>query len=170
MSNLLVNTRDQKFLLYEQIGIDRLFGFEKYVDYSREVVDMVLSEAEKDGRRSDCPDTGREGTGGAQFRDGKAYAPRCFHGPFKTFAEAGWICATKDPAVGGQNLPISVHTACRELFAAAHMAFSMYAILTTGAAGLIETYGTEKQKNTYMNRCMPVNGPEPCVSPSRGGE
>jgi alkylation response protein AidB-like acyl-CoA dehydrogenase len=152
MSNLLVNTRDQKFLLYEQIGIDRLFGFEKYADYSREVVDMVLSEAEKMAVEVIAPTLEEGDREGAQFRDGKAYAPRCFHGPFKTFAEAGWICATKDPAVGGQNLPISVHTACGELFAAAHMAFSMYAILTTGAAGLIETYGTEKQKNAYMNK------------------
>ncbi len=152
MSNLLVNTRDQKFLLYEQIGIDRLFGFEKYADYSKEVVDMVLSEAEKMAVEVIAPTLEEGDREGAQFRDGKAYAPRCFHGPFKTFAEAGWICATKDPAVGGQNLPISVHTACGELFAAAHMAFSMYAILTTGAAGLIETFGTEKQKNTYMNK------------------
>ena len=30
MGNMLVNTRDQKFLLYEQIGIDRLFETEKY--------------------------------------------------------------------------------------------------------------------------------------------
>ena len=152
MSNLLVNTRDQKFLLYEQIGIDRLFGFEKYADYSREVVDMVLSEAEKMAVEVIAPTLEEGDREGAQFRDGKTYAPRCFHGSFKTFAEAGWICATKDPAVGGQNLPISVNTACGELFAAAHMAFSMYAILTTGAAGLIETYGTEKQKNAYMNK------------------
>ncbi|MBN2398195.1 MAG: acyl-CoA dehydrogenase [Deltaproteobacteria bacterium] len=152
MSNLLVNTRDQKFLLYEQIGIDKLFGFEKYADYSREVVDMVLSEAEKMAVEVIAPTLEEGDKEGAQFKDGKAYAPACFHEPFKTFSEAGWICATKDPEVGGQNMPISVHTACWELFAAAHMAFSMYPSLTTGAAGLIDAWGTEEQKNKYMYR------------------
>ena len=47
MGNTLVNTRDQKFVLYEQIGIEKLFAAEKYADYSAEVVDMMLSEAEK---------------------------------------------------------------------------------------------------------------------------
>jgi hypothetical protein len=150
MSNLLVNTRDQKFLLYEQIGIDKLFGFEKYADYSQEVVDMVLSEAEKMAVEVIAPTLEEGDKEGAQFRDGHAYAPACLHEPFKTFSEAGWICATKDPEVGGQNMPISVHTACWELFAAAHMAFSMYPSLTTGAAGLIDTWGTEEQKNTYL--------------------
>jgi len=150
MSNLLVNTRDQKFLLYEQIGIDKLFGFEKYADYSREVVDMVLSEAEKMAVEVIAPTLEEGDKEGAQFKDGKAYAPACFHEPFKTFCEAGWICATKDPEVGGQNMPISVHSACCELFAAGHMAFSMYPSLTTGAAGLIDVHGTEELKNKYM--------------------
>ena len=150
MSNLLVNTRDQKFLLYEQIGIDKLFGFEKYADYSKEVVDMVLSEAEKMAVEVIAPTLEEGDKEGAQFKDGKAYAPACFHEPFKTFCEAGWVCATKDPEVGGQNMPLSVHTACWELFAAAHMAFSMYPSLTTGAAGLIDVFGTEELKNKYM--------------------
>ncbi len=150
MSNLLVNTRDQKFLLYEQIGIDKLFGFEKYADYSREVVDMVLSEAEKMAVEVIAPTLEEGDKEGAQFKDGKAYAPACFHEPFKTFCEAGWVCATKNPEVGGQNMPLSVHSACWELFAAAHMAFSMYPSLTTGAAGLIDTFGAEELKNKYL--------------------
>jgi len=150
MSNLLVNTRDQKFLLYEQIGIDRLYGFEKYADYSQEVVDMVLSEAEKMAVEVIAPTLEEGDKEGAQFKDGKAFAPVCFREPFKTFCEAGWICATKDPEVGGQNMPISVHTACWELFAAGHMAFSMYPSLTTGAAGLIDVHGTEELKNKYL--------------------
>ena len=152
MSNLLVNTRDQKFLLYEQIGIDKLFGFKKYADYSREVVDMVLSEAEKMAVDVLAPTLEKGDKEGTHFTDGKAYAPACLHEPFKTFSEAGWICATKDPEVGGQNMPISVHTACWELFASANMAFSMYPSLTTGAAGLIDVFGTEEQKKTYMHK------------------
>lgn len=152
MSNLLVNTRDQRFLIYELLGIEKLFGFEKYADYSKDVVDMVLNEAEKMAVEIIAPTRDEADEEGARFVDGVARVPACLHEPYKTFCEAGWVCASKSYDVGGQNMPKLLHTACWEMFAAAHMAFTMYASLTTGAAGLIETYGTEEQKNKYMYR------------------
>jgi len=50
MGNTLVNMRDQRFILFEQLGIDTLFATEKYADYSNDVVDMMLNEAVKNGR------------------------------------------------------------------------------------------------------------------------
>jgi hypothetical protein len=47
MSNLLVNTRDQLFVLFEQLGIEKLFENEKFADFSKEVVLMMHGEAEK---------------------------------------------------------------------------------------------------------------------------
>jgi hypothetical protein len=42
-----INMRDIKFILYEQLGIERLCQFEKFKDYSRETFDMVLEEGAK---------------------------------------------------------------------------------------------------------------------------
>jgi len=47
MGNLLVNTRDQQFLLFEQFGIEKVFDSEAYGGYSKDDVLMILSEAEK---------------------------------------------------------------------------------------------------------------------------
>jgi len=47
MSDILVKSRDQKFLLYEQLQVENLFSYEKFGDYSKDVVDMMLGEAEK---------------------------------------------------------------------------------------------------------------------------
>ncbi len=150
MGNTLVNTRDQRFILYEQIGIEKLFSIEKYADYSTEVVDMMLNEAEKMAVDVILPTYDVGDREGAVFADGKVTTPDCFHPALKTFNEAGWGCAIKDPEVGGQNLPLCVWSACAELFDSANFAFMMYPGLTLGAAGLIEKYGTEEQKNTYM--------------------
>jgi alkylation response protein AidB-like acyl-CoA dehydrogenase len=154
MGNTLVNTRDQKFILYEQIGIEKLFAAEKYADYSAEVVDMMLSEAEKMAVDVILPtyDVGDKET--AVFADGKVTTPACFHPALKTFNEAGWGCAIKDPEFGGQNLPLCVWSAVAELFDSANFAFMMYPGLTLGAAGLIEKYGTEEQKNTYLYKML----------------
>jgi alkylation response protein AidB-like acyl-CoA dehydrogenase len=150
MSNLLVNTRDQEFLLYEQIGIEKLFGFKKFTDFSKDVVDMVRAEAERMAVEVIAPTLEEGDRIGAQFIEGKAYAPACFREPYKTFTEAGWNCATKDPEFGGQNMPSLLYTTCWELFAAAHVAFTMYSTLTTGAAGLIDNFGTEEQRRKYL--------------------
>jgi hypothetical protein len=150
MSNLLVNTRDQQFLLYEQLGIEKLFGFERYENYSKEIVSMIMSEAEKMAVEVIAPTLEEGDKVGAQFRDGKAYVPECLKTPYKLFSEAGWNCATKDPEVGGQNMPSCLYTACWELFSAANIAFTMYSTLTTGAAGLIQNFGTQELKDKYL--------------------
>ncbi|HUH65700.1 MAG TPA: acyl-CoA dehydrogenase [Syntrophales bacterium] len=149
MSNLLVNTRDQKFVLYEQLGIEDIFKG-KYADYSTEMVDMLLTQAERMAIDVILPtyvDGDREG---CKFKDGKVSVPKSFHSAYKKFVGAGWQAAAKDPEVGGQGMPISVSAACFELFQAANYPLLMYPLLTVGAAGLIENYGTEKQKDKYM--------------------
>ncbi len=150
MGNTLVNMRDQRFILFEQLGIDNLFAAEKYADYSQEVVDMMLNEAEKMAVDVILPTYDVGDKEGAVFADGKVTIPEIFHGALKKFNEAGWNCAPASPEVGGQNLPLCVWSACAELFDAANFAFMMYPGLTMGAAALIAKYGTEGQKNTYM--------------------
>jgi len=149
MSNLLVNTRDQQFVLYEQLGIEDIFKG-KYADYAKEMVDMMLTQAERVAIDVILPtyvDGDREG---CTFKDGKVSVPKSFHAAYKKFVGAGWQCPMEDPEVGGQGMPVSVSTACYELFQAANYPLIMYPLLTTGAAGLIKNYGTEEQKNKYM--------------------
>lgn len=152
MGNLLVNTRDQKFVLYEQIEIDKLFRYQRYSDYSKEVVDMVLSEAEKTAVEDILPTYAAGDKEGCTFKDGTVSAPKSYHVPYKKFREAGWISAPQDTEIGGQNMPIVIWTACAELFNAANFALMMYPGLTWGAAGLVKKYGTEEQKEKYMHK------------------
>ena len=47
MSNLLVNTRDQQFVLFEQLGIEKLFESEAFKDFTKDDLLMIMNEAEK---------------------------------------------------------------------------------------------------------------------------
>ncbi|MEN6420433.1 MAG: acyl-CoA dehydrogenase N-terminal domain-containing protein, partial [Smithella sp.] len=47
MSNLLVNTRDQQFVLFEQLGIEKLFESEPFKDFTKDDLLMIMKEAEK---------------------------------------------------------------------------------------------------------------------------
>ena len=150
MSNVLVNARDQLFILFEQLGIEKLFESEKFADFSKEVVLMMQTEAEKLAMNVLLPAYTEGDKEGCIFKDGNVSVPARFHDVFKKYAEAGWICAVESPDVGGQGMPIVVATSGMEFMFAANFPFLMYPGLTHGAARLIETFGTEEQKNKYM--------------------
>ena len=75
MSNLLVNTRDQQFVLYEQLVVENLFKSGKYADYSKETVDMMLTEAEKMALEVILPTYVDGDKEGCKFKDGKVSGP-----------------------------------------------------------------------------------------------
>lgn len=150
MSNLLVNERDQEFLLYEQLGIEKLFQTDAFKDFSKDDALMMLNEAKKMAVNEILPTYAAGDQEGCALKDGKVTVPKCYHVPFKKYVEAGWLCPTESPDVGGQGMPIIMATANFEHFYAANFAFLMYPGLTHGAAGLIQYFGTEEQKNKYM--------------------
>lgn len=154
MGNLLVNTRDQQFLLFEQFGMDKIFASEAYGGYSKDDVMMILNEAEKMAVSVIFPTLKEGDEEGCHIKDGKVSAPKCFREPFKKYCESGWINPMDSPDVGGQGLPHTAGYAVSELFCAANYAFIMYAGLTHGAANLINVYGNEEQKKKYMAKCF----------------
>lgn len=152
MSNLLVNSRDQRFILFEQLGMEKLFSTDVFADFSKDDALMILSEAEKMAVNVVLPtflDGDREG---CTFRDGNVYVPKSYHEAYKKYIEGGWMIANESPEVGGQGIPIALYEACMELMGAANVPFLMLPGLTHGAAKLIEEYGSEEQKKKYMEK------------------
>ena len=150
MSNLLVNARDQHFLLFEQFGIEKLFETETFKDFSKDDVLMMMNEAEKMALNVILPTYEVGDKEGCTFKDGKVTVPKCYHDAFKKYCEAGWLAQTEPIDVGGQGIPVVMATANLEYCYAANFAFLMYPGLTHGAASLIQHHGTEEQKNKYM--------------------
>ena len=114
MSNLLVNMRDQHFVLFEQLGIDKLFETDKYSAFSKDDVLMMLNEAEKLSVNVLAPINAEGDHQGCTFKDGKVTVPEGFHNAFKLFVEAGWLCCMRSPEVGGQGMPAVMSNACME--------------------------------------------------------
>ena len=150
MTNLLVNTRDQHFLLFEQFGVEKLFETETFKDFSKDDVLMMMNEAEKMALNVILPTYEVGDKEGCTFKDGKVTVPKCYHDAFKKYCEAGWLAQIEPIDVGGQGVPVVMATANLEYCYAANFAFLMYPGLTHGAATLIQHHGTEEQKNKYM--------------------
>src|SRR4029079_10588863 len=69
---------------------------------------------------------------------------------YPKLAELGLINASRPVEVGGMSLPLTISTAAMAYLMAANLSAAGYAFLTTGAAHLIEAFGDESLKATYM--------------------
>jgi alkylation response protein AidB-like acyl-CoA dehydrogenase len=152
MSNLLVNKRDQEFVLFEQLGVEKLLESEVYSGFSKDDLLMIMNEAEKLAVNVIAPTLKEGDEVGCHLKDGVVSVPKCFREPYKKICEGGWINPMDAPDVGGQGIPASIGFAILEVFCAANYAFMMYPGLTHGAAGLIHSFGTEAQKEKYMRK------------------
>ena len=113
---------------------------------------MTLKEAEKLAQNVIAPTNSDADKIGCKFEDGKVTVPESFHKPYEVISEGGWNVISDDVEVGGQGLPKAIEICCRELFEAANMGFSNFINLTHGSAKLVEIFGTDEQKETYLEK------------------
>ncbi|MEN6464245.1 MAG: acyl-CoA dehydrogenase [Syntrophaceae bacterium] len=151
MSNIIVDERDQKFVLYELLNIEQLSGSPRYAEMSRDVLDMVLTEAAKFAAEEIFPALAGADKEGCSLENGSVKVPREFHRLYKLYCENGWMSLSVDQELGGQGLPDIMSIAIREWFMH-NFAFTCYPGLSEGAANLIAGFGIAKQKEKYLNK------------------
>ena len=66
------------------------------------------------------------------------------------FADAGFLAAHHDYALGGIRLPQIIVQACQAYFQAANIATSSYSFLTGAAANVIQHFGSDEQKQRFL--------------------
>jgi len=150
MSNLILDTRDQNFVLFELLEMGKLLRLEKYSDFSTDMLKMILSEAQKFAVEEIFPTLAEGDKEGCRLEEGNVRVPKCFHRPYKLFNKAGWNCMALSQEYGGRGLPTIIRVAAHEWFMH-NLAFCAYPVLVEGAAHLIHTHGSKEQKD----KCLP---------------
>ncbi|MBU5613829.1 acyl-CoA dehydrogenase [Geomonas azotofigens] len=150
MAQLIADRRDIDFLLHEVLNVEQFSRHDRFADFNRKTVDMVVSEARNFAVKEMLP-TWKEGDEqGCSFEAGKVTIPESFHRLYQLFNDGEWLSMNEDPEWGGQGMPKSVSSAASEYFNGANFPFMMYPSLTHGAGKLVEEFGTEEQKKTYL--------------------
>jgi len=149
MSSLILEKRDQQFVLHEMLEVNKLCENPKFEDFSGDIFDMVLTEAQKLAEKELLPATAEGDKEGCRLEDGQVYVPECFRRPWKLFGEGGWMAMCNSPEVGGQGLPTVIRSASWDWFLHNFACF-MYPGLTEGTGELVEEYGTDTQKEKYL--------------------
>ena len=152
MANLLVDERDVKFVLYEQLDIEQLSNTAKYAEYSKEMYDMVLEQAWKLAENEMFPANRKGDQEGCVWENGEVKVPESYHQVYQMYRQGGWLPIAEDIEAGGQGFPVVVGLAAVEAFGAANLSLFLFPGLTHGAARLLEVYGTEEQQRAYMDK------------------
>lgn len=150
MAERFVSERDLRFLLYEVFDAEALCTYPYFEEHSRETFDMVVETAFKMGRDLLFPYFQEMDKIPPELTDGEVRV----HPMVKEFmlacGEGGWIAANAPFEMEGQQLPILVTSICRFIFSAANYSASVYPMLTTGAAHLIESFGSDGLIQTFI--------------------
>jgi hypothetical protein len=152
MAQVVADRRDVDFVLHEQLNVEQLSQFEKFEEFNRKTVDMVVSEARNLAIKELLPYLKEADEEGCTFDNGKVTVPKAFHRAYKLFCEGEWIAMCDDPRWGGQGMPATVALAANNFFNGANYPFMLHNILSHGAGKLVESFGTEKQKQLFLEK------------------
>ena len=152
MSDKYISMKNLKFLLYDVFDIESLTQYPFFADHGREIFDLVLDTAMKMSRDLIFPVLTEMDRQPPVFEAGEVRVHPVVGELMKAFGEGGWIGAHATYDQGGQQIPGSVMAAFRSIFAAANYSAAVFPFLTTGAAHLITSFGSEELKETYASK------------------
>lgn len=150
MAEKFVSERNLRFFLNEVFDAKSLCEYPYFEEHGQEIFDMVLDTALKMGRDLLLPHFSEMDKHPPQFVDGEIKVHPMVRRLMKESGEGGWIAAAAPFELDGQQLPLTVISACRFVFAAANYSASVFPLLTSGAAHLIESFGSEELINRYI--------------------
>ena len=152
MAQVIADRRDIDFVLHEQLNAADLSKNEKFAEFNKKTIDMIVTEARNLAVKEFLPINKEGDEIGATFDGGRVAVPESFKKAYELLREGEWTAMTEDPEYGGQGMPQVVSRAANDYFQGANYAFMLYAGLTHGAGRLVEVFGTQEQKDTYLKK------------------
>ncbi len=143
-----------KFVLHELLHVDNLCKLDRFKDYDKESIDILIQSAKDYADKVTFPLFKEMDEQAAYYKDGKIIVHPVIGELMKYAGENGLIGATFDYEVGGMQLPNTVAVALSHVSASANNSIGGYAGLTTGAADLIVTFGTQELIDRYVPHMM----------------
>ncbi|MCU0539961.1 MAG: acyl-CoA dehydrogenase [Desulfobacterales bacterium] len=150
MAQVIADRRDIDFVLHEQLKVEELAEHERFAEFNRKAVDLIVSEARNLAVKEILPTRIDGDRQGCRFDAGRVAVPDSFHKVWKTFNEGEWLAMTEAVEWGGQGMPRTVAMAAADYLNGANFAFMMYAGLTHGAGKLVEQFGSPEQKRLFL--------------------
>lgn len=152
MAQFIADRRDIDFVLHEQLQVEKLSKHERFAEFNKKTVNMIVSEARNLAVKEILPTQLLGDQEGCKFENGKVTVPKSFHRAYEIIKEGEWVAMSESLEWGGQGMPTVVSLAASDYLVGANYAFMMYPGLTQGAGKLIAAFGTDKQKELFLKK------------------
>lgn len=158
MSGFVVDRRDLEFVLFTQARLEQLFLRERYRELDRLTVSAILDEATKFAADVLAPLNSAADVEGSHYDQAtsRVTLAKGFREAYNLFCENGWMGFSANPAYGGQGMPYVLHLAVNDILFGSCLSFCLNPLLVTGAAHLVEAFGTDTLKRLFVQKM--VNG------------
>ncbi|PCD00341.1 acyl-CoA dehydrogenase [Halopseudomonas pelagia] len=150
MTDTLLDSRNLAFELYEVLDAEGLTQRPRFADHNRETFDAAIGTARTIADKYFAPHNRKSDENEPKYVDGAAELIPEIKPAVDAFLEAGFLNATRTFEQGGMQMPNLLSQACFAHFQSANAATSSYAMLTMGAANLIEAFGNDEQKQRFL--------------------
>ncbi len=150
MAERFISERNLKFMLYEVFDTEALTRHDYFAAHDRDIFDLVLMTALRMGKDLLQPTLQEMDKNPPEFVDGHVRVHKMVRPFMKECGEGGWIGAGAPFDLGGQQFPLMISTAFRFILSAANYSASVYPLLTSGAAHLIQSFGTQEMIGAYV--------------------
>ncbi len=146
----LLDRRDLEFMLYELFDVESQLSRERYADHNRETINAAMDTAQTVAEKYLLPIRQKVDTNEPTF-DGKEVdmIPE-IKVALDAIVEAGLASPGADYELGGMQLPGLAAAASAGYLTAAGSTTVGYIGLTTANANLVDAYGTDEQKKTWV--------------------
>ncbi len=154
MSDKFISIRNLKFLLFEVFDVLSLSQYPYFSQHNQKMYNLVLNAALKLSTRLLHPIFEEMDRIPPELISGQVKVHPAIAGIMKEFGQGGWISATFPVGSNGEQLPGMVANACFAMFSAANYSASVYPGLTAGAARLIDSFGSDGLKKTFLDKML----------------
>jgi len=149
-TELTLDQRDIRFAAHEWLKIGQLSESEKFTEFDQDTLDLMVQEGIRFAIDVVSPTRSESDREGCRIEDGRVKVPKCLHEPYQQSYELGWASMGVSQEYGGMGAPATLVLIVNEAMNGANLGLSMFFGLTTGAADLIETYGSDSLKQKYV--------------------
>lgn len=150
MAKEYISVKNLKFLLKDVHGVEQLTNYEAFQDYDWESCEMMIDAAKQLADTYLFPHFESMDRAEPELENGVLHVHEAVRPMVDAFAEGGWIGAGAPAEWGGMGLSRMMGVAAAAIFHAANNGAIGFTGLTTGAAHLILSFGSESLKRTYV--------------------
>ncbi|HMJ12636.1 MAG TPA: acyl-CoA dehydrogenase [Polyangiaceae bacterium] len=149
--NPLIQDRTVEFVLHDTLRVMQLTELPRFADHDRQTLDLFVAGCRRFARSVLFPTYKPMDEHAAYYENGRVHCHPILKSLYPQLTELGLLRATRDFEAGGQQLPAPILMTALAYLSAANLSAIGYMSLTMGAAHLLESFGSETVKRTYMD-------------------